>query len=195
VLVSAFAFSLLAHAFLAFFLHPPRPTREVVQTRGTTEPIPMREVRRTSPPRTPAPRRSPTIAVPQVLAALSQRHAPLAQPSPASAPTAAASPAATQPHAGSCTRPDAPAGVVAVASPPDIPAGVRAQDLAVTAAVRVQLDPSGAVTSASIEASTNSPSFDALAIEMARDTQYSPARHECKGMASSYVFRVQWAPW
>lgn len=195
MLIAAFALSLIVHTLLAFFLHPPRPTREVVQTRGTTEPIPMRELRAISPPRRPAPRRSPAIAAPHVLAALTQRHAPQVQPSAAAAPTVAPSPVPSRPRTGACTTPDASAGVVAVASPPDIPAAVRAQNIAATAAIRVQLDPNGAVTSASIEASTNSPSFDALAVAIAHDTQYAPARHDCKPIASSYLFRVQWAPW
>lgn len=193
--MAAFALSILVHVFLAFFLHPPQPT-----SREGMEPIrrvQLEQIVRVTPaprPR-PTPRKAPSIVAPHVVAARAPARAPRAQPVAPASPVIAASIVPTRSPAGRCTQADAPAAVASAAEPPEIPADVRAQAVGGVAAVRVQLDASGAVTSASIEESTHSPSFDALAIEMARDTQYSPARHDCKAVASSYLFRVEWAPW
>ncbi len=198
LLVAAFALSLVVHAFIAFFLHPPRPTRSQQEARSArvTHIVITRQVVTPAPTPKPAPRRTPGIIAPHVTAALPTAHALAAQPSPASGlpaqPAATSAPAAA---AKACATPDAPAGVVAAASPPPIPSGVRAQDVTAIAAVRVQLDATGSVVSAAIAQSTQSPSFDALAMEMARETQYAPARRDCKAVASSYLFRVQFSAW
>lgn len=195
MLLAAFAFSLLVHAFLAIFFHPPRPTAAVSQTHELVRLPPVAV--QTRPPQMPQPRRTPhRILVPHVQPALHATHAPYAQPSPpAPAPSAAVAASPSPPSPGRCTNPDAPAGVLAAASPPPIPAAVRAQDVTGMAAVLVHLDPNGTVTTATIEQSTNSPSFDAIAMEMARETQYAPARHACAAVASTYLFRVQFSAW
>ncbi|MGH7737467.1 MAG: energy transducer TonB [Candidatus Tyrphobacter sp.] len=196
MLVAAFALSILVHVILAFFVHPPRPTRSVameslrrttVQTIRRVTPAPHAQPRRSQPQRHRA-----LVAAPHVVAAHARpREIAAATPVPTGAPAAERPPAS----AARCTQRNAPASVVASSSPPPIPPGVRAQDVAATAAILVQLDADGSVQSASIEQSTSSPSFDALSMEMARDTEYAPARHDCKAIASSYLFRVQWAPW
>ncbi len=99
------------------------------------------------------------------------------------------------PVTGHCATPNAPAAVIAAASAPPIPPGVRAESISATAAILVNLDENGSVTNAEIAQSTQSPSFDALALEMARDTQYAPARRACIAVASTYLFRVQFSAW
>jgi TonB family protein len=187
------------HALLAVIAHPPHPTHS--QEERLSERIALVRISRATPPPTPrpSPRPTPAIAVPHVVSAIPSPHAPAARPSPVAAasarsrPRPAASPATPPPSA--CPAADASAAVVAAASPPPIPPGVRAQNVSAVAAVSVSLDANGNVTGAQIAQSTQSPSFDALALEMARDTQYAPARRDCKAIASTYLFRVQFSAW
>jgi TonB family protein len=107
-----------------------------------------------------------------------------------SVPAATAAPAKPP-----CASGDEAAAVLEEPTAPPIAAAARALDVSGTAAIEVQLDSGGAVTGAAISQSTGDPTFDALAVGMARDAKYSPARHACKAVASTYLFRVQFYAW
>ncbi len=192
VLVAAFALSVLVHAILALLVHAPRPSagQEKLAYAQRTVIVHM-----TPPPRTPSPRKQP-IAPPRIASTLPQPSTPAVMPTPIPTPPPTPTPApVTHTPASRCVTPDAPAALAGTPPPPEIPPGVRALGINGTAAVQVQIAPDGSVTGATIAATTGDPSFDAIAIAMARDAQYEPARHACKEIASSYLFRVQFAPW
>jgi TonB family protein len=190
VLVAAFALSILVHVVAATFLHPSRPVFEperVTTMHRTTivhvTPAPMR-----------TPSRRPRVAVPHVIAAVARPHAFSSSSAPPS-PPAASTPTPPPATSARCSVADAPAAIVATPPPPQILPAVRALDVSGTAAIRVQLDTAGNVVSASIEQSSGDASFDALAMGMARNATYAPARHACLALASNILFRVRFYAW
>ena len=190
MLVAAFALSVLIHAIFALLVHPPRASveRENVAYAQRTVVVHL-----TPPPRTPPPHKA-RIVPPRVVSAVPRPSAPAvvpsAVPTPRPTPTAVA-----QAPASRCLSPDAPAALAATPPPAVIPPAVRALAVNGTTAVRVQIAPDGSVTGATIAATSGDPSFDAIALGLAREAQYAPARHACKEVASSYLFRVQFVPW
>ncbi|HEY9086386.1 MAG TPA: TonB family protein [Candidatus Tyrphobacter sp.] len=194
VLVAAFALSILIHTVVATFLHPSRPrfpTRELVTTMRRTTIL-----RATPSPIRKPPRRSTHVAAPHVVAAVVHPRAPFPAAGTTAPPAASGPPESPRPATGTrCPSADAFAGVVATPPPPQILPAVRALDVSGTAAIRVQLDPDGAVVDAAIVQSSGDASFDALAMGMARDARYAPARHACVAIASSYLFRVRFYAW
>lgn len=195
MLVAAFALSILVHAIVALVVHPPKPTHSAEIGTRLTRVQRIVAIRPTQPPRTPQPSHRARIAVPQL--ALARQHTRAPVPGPPPAPPATPAPVArVQPTSPSgCADRNAPAALIATPPPPQIPPSVRAQDVSGVAEVRVQLDRDGAVTAASMERSTSSPSFDALAIAMAGDARYAPAHRNCVAVASTYLFRVQFSAW
>lgn len=196
MLVAAFALSILIHAIVAFVAHPLKPTHASEIGTKLIQVQRIVAIRPTQPPRTPPPHaKRRAIAVPHLAQARPRSHAPVPAP-PAAPPATPAAVARVRPTpASGCTDRNAPAALVATPAPPQIPPAVRAQGVSGIAAVRVQLDTDGSVRAAALEQSTSSPSFDALAIAMARDARYAPARRDCIAVASSYLFRVQFSAW
>ncbi len=189
MLVAAFALSVLLHVFVALLVHPPRPSLE-------HESVPYGErtviLHMTPPPRTPP--HKPRVTPPRVVSALPQPSAPVVTPS--FVPTPPPTPASVAQTPGSrCVSPDVPAALAETPPPQQIPPSVRALAVSGTAAVEVQVSADGSVTGATIAATSGDPTFDAFALSMARAAQYAPARRACKEVASSYLFRVQFAPW
>ncbi len=80
-------------------------------------------------------------------------------------------------------------------SPPDIAPDARAKGTSGVALVSVRLDPNGQVLGADVTQSTGNSSLDLVAVAMARDARYSPARHDCKPVASAYTFSVKFVAW
>jgi TonB family protein len=99
------------------------------------------------------------------------------------------------PRVTPCSGADESAALVATPPPPEISPEVRALDVSGTASILVQLDKTGNVTGASIAQSTGDASFDAMALSMARQATYAPARHECVAVAATYLFKVQFYAW
>jgi TonB family protein len=194
VLLAAFALSLIVHAVLAIFVHPPRPQPQ------TEAIIAMRRVKivrvvptpRPAPPPKSLPRRTP-VTPPHVISN-EKRGVPAIHPQGIATATPGARPS-PPPSPTPCAGQDESATVVATPSPPEISPAVRALDVSGIAAVLVQLDKSGNVTGVSIAQSTGDASFDALAVSMAREASYTPARHGCTAIAATYLFKVQFYAW
>jgi protein TonB len=200
LLLVAFALSLLLHLIVAIGLRPPAPTpatqSEVVSIQHRPATIVLK--RPPTPPPSPPPRRTPA---PRTAASAPPRKGPgeggtqgasAATPAPVVAHVTA-TPAAT-PTSG-CAQSNTAAAVVSTPAPPEIPLSVRASGTSGTALVNVQLDASGSVTGASVTQSTGNSSLDLVAIGMARDARYSPALHDCKPIASAYVYSVKFVAW
>jgi protein TonB len=86
-----------------------------------------------------------------------------------------------------CSAPDVAAKAVDVVTPeaPPDAAAVPAQGK-----VRVDLDASGNVTGTSMYLPTGYPQLDRAAIDAARETRYEPEKKNCKDVAGSYLFTV-----
>jgi len=87
-----------------------------------------------------------------------------------------------------CTQPfkDADAGAVSV---PEFPAAARQAGASGTTLVRVDLDPAGNVTDATILESAGNADLDAAALAAARKTTYKPAIFACQAQKSAHVMR------
>lgn len=200
LLLIAFALSLLVHLVVAVILRPAAPTpttqSEVVSIQHRPATIAL--TKPPTPPPPPPPRQTPA---PHTAGSASPRRGPgsggtagasAATPAPVVAPVTAR-PAAT-PTPG-CANSTTAAAVLSTPAPPDIPLQVRASGTSGTALVNVQLDAAGAVTGASVTQSTGNSSLDIVAVGMARDARYSPALHDCKPVASAYVYSVKFVAW
>lgn len=200
LLVAAFVLSLLVHAIVALFLHPPRAQienqPEVVGifhrsvTIAAAHPTPRPSPARTIAPRVVALARPPAKngKAAQAVAGGSGHAKAAPTPPPATPPPAVAT-------AGACKSPDAAAAVIATPGPPDIAPDVRAEDTSGIAAVKVSLDASGQVLDAAVAQSTGNSSLDLVAVGMARNARYSAALHDCKAVAGSYTFSVKFVAW
>lgn len=200
-LIVAFALSLLVHLIvLRFARWPYRPPVQEVQMVDIVRRHPIQIARRTPPPPTPSP--APSVAPAQTpRASLSNpRHtvganrpavAAVTAPSPASEPMPTPSPVATP----NCAKSDTPVGIVATPPPPEIAPAARADAVTGNTRVRVTVDPDGTVKSATVIATSGSPSLDLVAVTMARGARYSPATHVCKVVAGDYLYTVRFAAW
>jgi periplasmic protein TonB len=202
LLIVAFALSLLVHLLMALFARWPfersKEQAEVVHVSV------LRTTRiahvSTPPPQTPkpAPTSSPTAA-PVRAAARPHRgiggiHAGpprVAQAPPTPPPSPAPSPAATT----NCAKGDTSAQVVASPPPPDIAPNVRGEATSGTSRIRVTIDPQGNVQNAMVVGTSGNPSLDLVALTMAKSAQYAPAMHDCKTIASDYVYSVRFVAW
>jgi TonB family protein len=198
LLLLALALSLLLHLIIALLLHPPSPTpqnqAEVVSIQHRPATIARRNPTPPPPPqRTPAPHASSSAApVRNGPGRARPVRARVATPAPVVAratpkPAASATPA--------CAGSEVAAYVVATPDPPQIPVGARAAGTSGTALIGVQLDASGQVTKTIVTQSTGNSSLDLVAVGMARDARYAPALHDCKPVASAYVFSVKFVAW
>jgi TonB family protein len=200
LLLIAFALSLLIHLLVALVARPPalstqnQPEKVSLEHRRVV--IAVRKLQTPPPPPKPRPLPRPVASAPPVRKAHGiVAHAPsgggrsVATPAPATpspAPTSAAS---------GCARPDAQAAVITPPAAPDIAASVRAAGTSGIALVRVQLDAQGEIADTSVAQTTGNPSLDLVAVAMARDARYTPALHDCKPIASAYIFSVKFVAW
>jgi TonB family protein len=202
LLLLAFALSLLAHLIVALILHPPAPTptnqAEVVSIEHRPATIAVTKFATPPPPR---PKRTPS---PQTISSAPPRsrkglEAPTGSGTGPAAPQTPAPPVPTPSPVASlasgCTQPNAEAAVAVAPSPPDIAPAARTSGTNGVALVRVQLDPTGQVTSAGVAQSTGNTSLDLVAVTMARDARYTPALHDCKPIAGAYTFSVKFFAW
>lgn len=100
-------------------------------------------------------------------------------------------------HADLCARGDAPPSgcpvsfqppLAVVAALPERPLAVDPAGMTGAVVVRVALDSTGKVTSATVAQST-SPLLNAVAINAARNTRYQPAYRDCNPVAAGTEFR------
>jgi TonB family protein len=223
LILVAIAISLLLHVAIATFIRwPYRPAHdaservtveqraralEVVTTPQRTPQPALAQVPHTPAPQAPAPQRLTPHVVPRplgtpapVAAIRAAAHAAKPSRNAGTVPSHAAGAAAQTPAplssvAAACARPDAEPMLASSPAPPDIPASVRGEATRGTAAIRLQLDASGTIASATVAQSTGNSSLDAVAVAMARDARYAPALRACKPVPGSYTFTVTFAPW
>jgi TonB family protein len=198
LLLAAFAISLLIHAVVALFMHPPRAPvepqlekvtihRVVAVTKLVTPPPQPKHTPVPHPVESSRPAPRATRATQSIGAGGTGHATPAPTPQPvASSPT---------PAGPGCGQPNADAAVVATPAPPEIPVSVRAQGTSGIALVAVQLDAQGAVTNVRVSQSTGNPSLDLVAVGLARNAQYAPATRACKAIASTYTFSVKFVSW
>lgn len=210
-MLTAIAVSLLVHLLLAGYIRWPFPSPSnepvIVHVRRITI---ARAVPHTPPPPTPrpvttphpapavsavkpkvvpppiAPRGTSGPAVARTAAPAASSAAPSATPVPTPAPTTGAQ---------RCMDRDVTPAIAATAAPVEIPPEARAAKVNGTAAIRVQLDPQGRITSASVAQSSGNAGLDAVAMEMARGATYTPALVKCKPAAADYTFTVKFVAW
>jgi periplasmic protein TonB len=200
LLLIAIALSLLVHFLVALILRPTTPTpqnqAEVVSIEHRPATIAVSKIPPSPPPPRPTP--APRVVAPAPPKARTGPGTGRASaggsvvPTPAP-PVPTPSPIATA--SAGCTQPNAEAAVLASPQPPDIAPEARTAAINGTALVKVDLDLSGQVTSASVTQSTGNSSLDLVAVSMARDTRYTPALHDCKPIAGAYTFSVKFVAW
>lgn len=213
---TAFAASLAVHLAAASFVHAYR-----VEAQPPERPTPARIFHIELPKPTPTPRPTPPPKVQprpraRVVSAVRPRvqlvhvhdnpnavtvarqpaarptgipNAPDAGGTPAqSAVTNAPLPSPTPKPA--CSAPNVDAKAIDPVTP-DEPDSARNQGLTGTAKIKVDLDPLGRVVGASVYSSTGSIPLDQAALQAARASRYSPEQLDCKDVAGSYLFTVQ----
>lgn len=200
LLLAAFAISLLIHLAWALFVRRSPPTNE---TQIETVTISHRLSMTTMP--TPPPPRPKHTPVPHPAA--SSRPAPRATHAAISvgaqggngrataAPTEAPTPAPAVATPNPCANNDIDAVVLSTPAPPDIPIAARANGTSGITLVDVKVDATGTVAGAAISQSSGNSSLDVVALGMARDSTYTPAKHDCKPVASTYTFSVKFVAW
>jgi periplasmic protein TonB len=201
LLFIAFALSLLIHLLIALIVRPSSPSRqnqtEVVSIEHRRLVIALTKKMPTPPPPKPVHTPAPAPAPPREKAPVAAAHgpagggrgvatAPPATPTPAPVPT---------PSPAGCAHPNALAAVVATPPPPEIAPDARVSGTSGTALVKVQLDPSGAVTDTSVSQTSGNSSLDLVAVAMAHDAHYAPALRDCKPIAGIYTFSVKFVAW
>ena len=207
LLIAAFALSLLIHLIVASGVRWP-----FVRTRDETEIIHVQHLRvtriahvptpppHTPPPQTPAPSATPKPAPtakpgahrpPSTSGIAGATGKAGAAATPAPKPVTTPAPSATP----ACANNDLPAAIASSPPPPEISPQVRADGVSGTARIKVSLDANGTVQNAMVMNSTGSGSLDLVAVSMARSTQYTPAQHDCKAVASDYTFSVKFVSW
>lgn len=113
---------------------------------------------------------------------------------PGGGPPGTASPAVavatpTAPPTPACSDPDAAARALSAVAP-DTPQDAVAQGATGTAQIRVDLNSLGEVVGVSVYGSTGSMLLDDAALEAARESRYAPEQHNCKPIAGSYLYKV-----
>ena len=204
LLVTAFVLSLLIHVLIASGLRWPfelnqSQTPEVIRVQhlrlARIVSPPPHTPAPTPPPATPAPIRTSApvrTRVPHSVGVPGAGAAGSATPQPK--PIATAAPAAV-PSAAPCAHNDLPAAIAQSPPPADISPAARADGASGTARIHVTLDADGSVQNAVVAATSGSNSLDLVAMTMARAARYTPARHDCKAVASDYTYSVKFVSW
>ncbi|HVA26829.1 MAG TPA: TonB family protein [Candidatus Baltobacteraceae bacterium] len=197
LLLVAFLLSLLIHAILATGVR-----WHLASVDNSVERVSLVHILHVAhvvpPPHTPPPPPKPPKAAPAIKAPKTVSSRPggrgtpvaaTAVASPTHAPTPAPSPTSN------CMTQDSQASIVASPPPPDIPSNARGDATSGTTHVRVDLDNKGIIIGTSVTVSSGNSSLDLIAETMARATQYAPATHACKAIASSYDFKAKFVAW
>lgn len=153
----------------------PHPQHHAIAVRPAVKPVHIAQLRPIGPPIGPAvePSGDPVI--------------PVDSPGPDVAPTdGPVAPTPTPKPA--CSAPDIAAKTVVTQSP-DVPED-QLNGFSGTAKVKVDLDASGAVVGTSIYESTGNMQLDRAAVSAARESRYAPEERDCKNVAGSYLFTV-----
>ena len=87
-----------------------------------------------------------------------------------------------------CSAPDVPAKTLVTQSP--IVPEDQSDGFAGTAKVKVDLDAAGQVVGTSIYESTGNMQLDRAALSAARESRYAPEERDCKNVAGSYLFTI-----
>jgi TonB family protein len=103
---------------------------------------------------------------------------------PPAAPFETAGPACSDPSAEAKTL----VAIAPDAASADVTAGAN-----VTAMIKVDLDESGRVLGVSVYASTGSFELDRAALSAARESTYAPEMRDCRPVAGSYLFKVEFS--
>lgn len=204
VLIAAIVASLLLHLIFAGYFR----WSNVPSVEGQPEVIRVQHIRVAriqTPPPTPPPTPAPTpivhasIAPPVVRThtlsgpGLHVAHGTPATPAPASTPVPTPVPEATR--AVSCVSTTTGPAIESTPTMPPIPPDARASKKSGTAAIAVQLDPQGRVTGTSVAQTSGDSGLDAVAAQMATNATYVPKVENCKAVASTYTFTVQFVAW
>lgn len=191
LLLVALALSLLIHLAIAWrFRWSYTQPQESVQVEKIVRIRAVRIARQTPPPFTPSPQPSPQVKAknPKPLGVNGTGAQLASAPTPAPTPVASATP--------NCVRNDTPASMTATPDPPaEIPATARSEAKNGTSSIQVKIDANGAVAAATVTGSSGSSSLDLIAEDLARHATYAPATHQCKPIASEYVFTAKWSAW
>ena len=91
-----------------------------------------------------------------------------------------------------CSDPNVEAKTL-VAIAPDSSSGDIGAGTNVTAMVKVDLDANGRVLGVSMYASTGSLELDQAAMRAARESSYAPEMRDCRAVAGSYLFKVEFS--
>lgn len=91
-----------------------------------------------------------------------------------------------------CSDPNVEAKTL-VAIAPDSSIGETGAASSVTAMVKVDLDENGRVLGVSTYASTGSLELDQAAMRAARESTYAPETRDCRPVAGSYLFKVEFS--
>ncbi|HUA09624.1 MAG TPA: TonB family protein [Candidatus Acidoferrales bacterium] len=195
-LIVAFALSLLIHLILSGVIRWPfHPSTGEVQMVSIEHLHKTRILHVTPPPRrtpTPSVHKAPVHVAKAVAfnpnSHLTEGRAAFGSASPAPTPTPEPTP--------NCATNDTPVQLVATPSPPaTIAPDARADGASGIARIRVVVSSDGAVESTSVVQSSGSSLLDVVATDIARASQYTPATHACKAIASAYVFGVEFSPY
>ncbi len=207
VLIVAFVLSLVLHTLVATVVHWRVPTDRSsrVQVVHIEQMHPLPITHRTPPPPTPRPTPTPALRKPAPAPSAAPKARQRLRPhgsqavgsgaSPRPSAPASPSPLPTASPTPSCLGVETPAALASAPPIPQIDPALRAARMSGVVRVKVSLDASGAVRGAAIVASSGSPGFDALAMRMAREAAYVPARRACKAVAGSYTFAVRLFAW
>lgn len=206
----ALAGSLAVHFIVALLVHPRPVHAEPPQEAQRTTIVHLIPPKPTPPPRKLLQPQKPRvqrnaqtvhpIAHPPRLSTQHARGVAIAIPTGAPDPiepgvvngdgTATDSPAPTPTPKPSCSAPDVPARTTFVQSPV-VPDDVS--ENGVTAKIRVDLDSNGTVTGVSVYESAGSMPLDRAALAAARQSRYAPEERDCKNIAGSYLFTVDFS--
>lgn len=97
-----------------------------------------------------------------------------------------------EPSGPACSDPNAQAKTLVAIAPDSASADVAAGSN-VTAMIKVDLDENGRVLGVSVYASTGSLELDQAALRAARESTYAPETRDCRPVAGSYLFKVEFS--
>lgn len=206
ILTIAFAVSILVHLLGVRFVHWSIPNAVDIPDTTKVSHITLAHLPRHTPaPQTPKPVPTATtvaqrvkitpIHVPQVRphaglgATIPTIPVRVATPSPTPTPFRLTTPVPVA--SGGCATPNAPAAVKSSPAPPDVPAAVRQAAKSGLAQIRVRLTEQGGFVDEAVESSSGDGGLDQIALQLAKEANYTPALAQCKGTASTYLYRVK----
>ncbi|MGB8797384.1 MAG: energy transducer TonB [Candidatus Aquilonibacter sp.] len=193
-LIVAFALSLLIHLILTGIIRWPfRPSSDDVQVVSIEHLHTIHIAHVTPPPHTPAPRFVPVHVAKAT--AVNPRSSLTEGAIVSGTPVAQASPLPTPTPTPNCATNDTPVQMLASPPPLDIPPNARAGRVSGITRVRVLVDQDGKVQDVTVLSSSGSSALDQVVVSSLRASQYSPALHACKAIASDFTYSVRFIAW